>query len=315
MTESRSERKNSNKKRKWLYWVGGILITILIIGGGYLWYVWDKLHDTVEDMHNPLARDEDPERQEEIKGIFNDKKSLNVLLLGVDEREGDKGRSDTMILMSLNPNTDSMKMLSIPRDTYVIIPGHGMDKINHSYAFGGVELSIQTVEEAFDVPVHFYGKVNMEGFEQGVDSLGGVTITNNMEFTQDGVYFPTGEIHLNGEEALSYIRMRKNDPRGDMGRNERQREVITAAIDEAASFTSITKVGEILGILGNNVNTDLNMDNIQNLFTNYLGTRANVETMEISGSGQIIGGTWYYIVPDTEFNRITNEITAHMEAN
>jgi polyisoprenyl-teichoic acid--peptidoglycan teichoic acid transferase len=315
VTESRYERKNSNKKRKWLYWVGGILVTVLIIGGGYLWYVWDKLHDTVEDMHNPLARDEDPARQEEIKGIFNDKKSLNVLLLGVDEREGDKGRSDTMILMSLNPNIDSMKMLSIPRDTYVNIPGHGMDKINHSYAFGGVELSIQTVEEAFDVPVHFYGKVNMEGFEQGVDSLGGVTITNNMEFTQDGVYFPTGEIHLNGEEALSYIRMRKNDPRGDMGRNERQREVITAAIDEAASFTSITKVGEILGILGNNVNTDLNMDNIQNLFTNYLGTRANVEAMEISGSGQIIGGTWYYIVPDTELNRITNEITAHMEAN
>lgn len=313
MAESRVENKKK-KKRKWPYWVGGILLALLLIGGGYAWYVWDKIHDTVGDMHEPLERDQDPERQKEIKDIFKDKKSLNVLLLGVDEREGDKGRSDTMILMSLNPKTNSMKMLSIPRDTYVNIPGRGMDKINHAYAFGDVELSVQTVEEAFDLPVHFYGKVNMEGFEQGVDVLGGVTVNNKLEFSQDGHHFPVGELHLDGEEALSYVRMRKSDPQGDMGRNERQRAVITAAMSEAASFTSITKVGDILEILGDNVNTDLQMKNIQNLFTNYLGTRANVETMQISGSGQIIGSIWYYIVPESEFSRISSEIKSHMEA-
>ncbi|WP_047980851.1 LCP family glycopolymer transferase [Ornithinibacillus contaminans] len=313
MAETRADFKKK-KKRKWPYWVGGILIAILLIGGGYAWYVWDKIHDTVDDMHEPLARDDDPERKQELDNIFNKKKSLNVLLLGVDERTGDRGRSDTMILMSLNPKTNSMTMLSIPRDTYVNIPGHGMDKINHAYAFGGVELSVQTVEEAFDIPVHFYGKVNMEGFKQGVDAIGGVTITNDREFTQDGITFGVGELHLQGNEALSYIRMRKNDPRGDMGRNERQRQVITAAINEAASFSSITKVGDILGILGNNVNTDLNMKNIQNLFSNYLGTRANVKTLEISGSGQTIGGIWYYIVPDSEFTRLSTEMKNHMEA-
>ncbi len=307
------EYKKKNK-RKWPYWVGGILLFLLLLGGGYAWYVWDKIHDTVDTMHEPLDRDKDPERQKEIQDIFSEKKSINVLLLGVDERDGDKGRSDTMILMSLNPNTNSMKMLSIPRDTYVNIPGRNMDKINHAYAFGGVELSVQTVEEAFDIPVHFYGKVNMEGFELGVDSLGGVTVNNNRDFTQDGIHFEEGDIHLNGKEALAYIRMRKGDPRGDMGRNERQRAVITAAMNEAASFSSITKVGEILDILGNNVNTDLQMKNTQNLFSNYLGTRANIETMEISGSGQILGGIWYYIVPESEFTRISTEINNHMEA-
>lgn len=313
MVDSRKEFKKK-KKRKWLYWVGGILLFLLLVGGGYAWYVWDKIHDTVDTMHEPLERDKDPQRKKEINNIFSDKKSINILLLGVDEREGDKGRSDTMILMSLNPKTNAMKMLSIPRDTYVNIPNRGMDKINHAYAFGGVELAVQTVEEAFDLPVHFYGKVNMEGFELGVDSLGGVTINNDMEFTQDGIHYEKGNLHLNGKEALAYIRMRKGDPRGDMGRNERQRAVITAAMNEAASFSSITKVGEILEILGNNVNTDLQMDNMQNLFTNYLGTRANIDTMEISGSGQIIGGIWYYIVPETEFSRISTEIEDHMAA-
>lgn len=312
MAELRKEQKKKKRKRRWL-WI--ILLFVLLVGVGFAGYVWYKIHHTVDTMHEPLERDQNPERKSEINNIFKSKNSLNVLLLGVDEREGDKGRSDTMILMSLNPNTNSMKMLSIPRDTYVTIPGRSLDKINHAYAFGGVELAVQTVEETFDLPVHFYGKVNMEGFELGIDSLGGITVNNHMEFTQDGYYFEKGNIHLDGEEALAYIRMRKGDPNGDLGRNERQRAVITAAMNEVASFSSITKIGEILDILGGNVNTNLHMKDIQNLFSNYLGTRANIETMEISGSGQIIGGTWYYIVPNTEFTRISTEIKDHMEAN
>ncbi|MFD2044968.1 LCP family protein [Ornithinibacillus salinisoli] len=313
MVESRTEKRKEKKKRKWPFWVGGIILGLLLIGGGIFYYFYDKIGDTVSSMHDPLERDNDPDRQKEINSIFKDKKSMNVLLLGVDQRAGDKGRSDTMILMSLNPNTDSMIMLSIPRDTYVNIPGRGMDKINHAYAFGDVELSVQTVEEAFDLPIHFYSRVNMEGFQQGIDAIGGVTINNEQEFSQGGTNFSEGQIQLNGEEALDYIRMRKNDPRGDLGRNERQRNVITAALNEAASFSSITKVGEILDIVGGNVKTDLNMGNMQNLFGNYRGTRNNVKTIELDGSGQTIGGTWYYIVPESEFNRVTTEIKEHME--
>ncbi len=264
-------------------------------------------------MHTPLARDEDPERQKQIKQIFDSKDSLNVLLLGVDERPGDKGRSDTMILMSLNPKTNSMIMLSIPRDTYVNIPGRGMDKINHAYAFGGVELAVETVEKTFDIPVHIYSRVNMEGFKQGIDALGGVTVNNTQSFSQGGSTFAEGPIHLDGEQALDYIRMRKQDPRGDMGRNERQRAVITAAMEKGASFSSITKFGEILDILGGNVQTDLDMDKIQTLFTGYLGTRHNIQTLELEGSGSTINGVWYYVVPDSEFNRIHTEITNHMQ--
>lgn len=312
--DSRIEKKQQKKKRKWPYWIGGIILALLLILGTYLFYIYDKVGDTVDVMHEPLARDEDPERQKKIESIFNRTKSINILLLGVDERTNDKGRSDTMILMSLNPQTNAMKMLSIPRDTYVDIPDHGMDKINHAYAFGNVGLSVQTVEQMLDIPLHFYLKVNMEGFKQGIEALGGVTVTNNQAFSQGGKDFPTGEIHLDGEEALKYIRMRKEDPRGDIGRNERQRSVIKAAIEEAASFSSITKISDILGILGGNVRTDLKMDQMQMLFTNYRQTRNNIDTMEISGSGEMIDGVWYYVVPDEELNRIQTEIKDHMKA-
>ncbi|SEP90168.1 transcriptional attenuator, LytR family [Virgibacillus subterraneus] len=312
--DSRIEKRNEKKKRKWPYWVGGVIVALLLIVGTYLFYIYDKVGDTVDVMHEPLARDENPDRQKELNSLFNKNNSINILLLGVDERENDKGRSDTMILMSLNPQINSMKMLSIPRDTYVDIPNRGMDKINHAYAFGGVGLSLQTVEKNFDVPIHFYVKVNMEGFKQGIDALGGVTITNDRAFSQGGVDFPAGEINLNGEEALKYIRMRKGDPRGDIGRNERQRSVIKAAIGEAASFSSITKITDILGILGGNVKTDLNMDQMQTLFSDYRQTRNNIDTMEISGSGQMIENIWYYIVPDEEMNRVQTEIQEHMKA-
>lgn len=312
---SRSDKKHNKKKRKWLLWVGGIFLGLFLLIGGYVFYLWNEVGATIETMHNPLARDNDPDRQKQIQSIFSDNGSLNALLLGVDERSGDKGRSDTMILMSINPKTNEIIMLSIPRDTYVNIPGRGMDKINHAYAFGGTDLSVQTVEEAFNLPVHVYARVNMEGFQQGIDALGGVTINNNFAFSSGGHTFPEGQISLNGDEALDYIRMRYEDPRGDMGRNERQRNVIAAAMDEAASFSSITKVGDILTILGDNVQTDLDMKKIQTLFTDYAGARRSITTMEINGSGQTIGGVWYYIVPDEEFSRITSDITAHMEAN
>jgi len=311
---SRIESKHRKKRRKWPYWIGGSILLLLLIAGIGLVYIYDKVSDTAETMHSPLPRDDNPERQKELQSAFNESKSINILLLGVDEREHDKGRSDTMILTSMNPNTDSMKMLSIPRDTRVDIPGYGPDKINHAYAYGDVGLSVDTVNQMLDVPIHFYVQVNMEGFKQGIDALGGVTVTNDRAFSQGDYDFPAGDIQLNGDKALSYIRMRKNDPRGDIGRNERQRKVIQAAIDKGASFSSITKVTNILDIVGSNVKTDLSFDQMQTLFTDYRQTRQTIDSMEISGNGQYIGDLWYYIVPDEELKRVRTELKNHMEA-
>ncbi|WP_077624745.1 LCP family protein [Sediminibacillus massiliensis] len=314
---SRVEKNQKKRKFRWLYWVGGILLILLISALGYGFYLYQEVNETAEEIHEPLERDQaNPERKEQIENTLEYEKTLNILLLGVDERADDSGRSDTMIVLSANPQTDSMLMLSIPRDTYTNIPGVGMDKINHAYAFGGTDLALETVENTFDIPIHFYAKVNMEGFEDGIDAINGVTVTNDFAFKQDGETFPEGELQLNGEEALKYVRMRKEDPQGDLGRNERQRQVIEAAMDKAANFSNISKIGNILEIIGDNVRTDMKMSNIRTIYSGYQDTRKDIETLEIEGTGQTLeDGIWYYMVPDEEFNRLQTKFKEHMDAS
>ncbi len=308
--QSRKELKKQKKtKKKWKYlWIiiGVLLVGLLIYG----LYFYNKLNDTVDTMYTPL--DSDGEKEDEIKDRLSNKDTINVLLLGVDEREGDRGRSDTMMFLSLNPDTEEMLMFSIPRDTRVNIPGRGEDKINHAYAFGGAELSVQTVEEFLDTTIHFYSKVNMEGLKDGVDALGGVTINNERAFSYEGHDFPEGEITLNGDAALSYARERKQDSRGDLGRNDRQQKIIDAIIQEGMSFESFTKVDSILTTVGDNVETNLQMNEMRKLFLDYRGTRDKTIREEIQGSGQTIGNGWYYVVPNEEQQRIQSVVEEHM---
>ncbi|RPF54175.1 LCP family protein [Aquisalibacillus elongatus] len=310
--EKRKQKHGSKKKIIWI--IIGVLLLGLI---GYGIYLYVKLNETVETMYTPL--ESDSEKQEEVETRLSDKDTVNVLLLGVDEREGDYGRSDTMILLSLNPDTEKMLMFNIPRDTLVNIPGNGEDKINHSYAFGGSELAVQTVENFLDTTIHFYSRINMEGLKDGVDAIGGVTVNNDQEFSHGGHHFPTGEITLNGEQALIYSRMRKEDPRGDLGRNTRQQEIINELIDEAMSFESFTKVDNILDTLGSNVQTNVDMEKMQQLFMDYRGTRQETVKEEIAGTGQMIysesaeQNIYYYVVSDQEQNRIQTLLQEHIE--
>lgn len=311
MVTRKEVRKQKKGKRKGLKITLAILGSVMLFVIGYGIYIYSKLSETIDAMYTPL--ESDLEKKEEIQSRLGKKETINVLLLGVDERPGDKGRSDTMIFLSLNPNTNKMLMLSIPRDTYVNIPGRGKDKINHSYAFGGSELSVQTVEEFLDTTIHFYSKINMEGLKDGVDALGGVTVENDLEFTQDGIYFPKGKLTLNGEEALAYARMRKQDSRGDLGRNIRQQQIISAMVSKATSFDSFTRVTNILDAVGTNVQTNAQMEEMRKLFMNYRGTRNDMIREEIKGSGQMINRVWYYVVSDEEVNRIRQLLKEHMD--
>src|SRR5699024_8051639 len=99
---TRTEQRHKHKKRKWLKWVLGTVVVLVIIGGASLFFMWNKISDTFDAMHSPLDRDQAHDRQKALASLFNNNQSINILLLGVDERSGDKGRSDTMILMSLN---------------------------------------------------------------------------------------------------------------------------------------------------------------------------------------------------------------------
>lgn len=253
--------------------------------------------------------------------VINKKKKINksepvsILLLGADERGEDKGRSDSLMVITLNPKNNSMKTVSIPRDTYTEIVGKGKsDKINHAYAFGGVGMSVATVEKFLNVPINYYIEVNMEGFKDIVDAVGGVDVNNDLEFSLEGKHFQKGNIHLTGDQALAFTRMRKEDPRGDFGRQMRQRQVMQAVIKKGASFSSLSSYGDVLTAIQKNVKTNLTQDQMFDMQKNYKDCLKNSEDIQIPGDGhKAADGIWYYYVPDAAKQDITNKLRSHLE--
>lgn len=299
------------KKKNWMRILFISLLIMFLAVGTYAFTVYRSLTNAVEKMHKPIDRDKSPKRAEEI--TFGKKEPFSVLMLGVDERDGDRGRSDSMIVLTVNPEQESIKMLSIPRDTRTEIVGRGKeDKINHAYAFGGVEMSIDTVEQFLDIPIDYFVQINMEGFKDIVDAVGGVRVNNAFAFSSGGESFPEGEINLNGDSALAYARMRYEDPRGDFGRQNRQRDIIQAVITRGASFQSLGNFGDIFGALGKNVRTNLTFDQMVGIQRNYKNAGKNVQQLELKGNGKLINKIYYFLVPDEEQKAIQEDLKAHL---
>ncbi|MBG9445278.1 LytR family transcriptional regulator [Cytobacillus firmus] len=306
----RAEKRK--KKPKWLKVIGILFLVLLIAGGSYAFMVYKSLTDAVETMHQPIDREKSDKRPEKI--TLDKREPFSVLMLGVDERSGDKGRSDTMIVLTVNPNNKSIKMLSIPRDTRTEIVGKGFeDKINHAYAFGNEEMSMATVENFLDIPLDYYIKVNMEGFKDIVDAVGGITVNSSLAFNQGGHKFAEGANNLNGDAALAYVQMRKQDPNGDFGRQDRQRQIIQGVIKKGISVNSLTNFDDIFGALGKNVRTNMTFAEMKDIQKNYRDAAGNIEQMTISGNGQTISNIWYLIVSSDEQQRVQNELKAHLE--
>ncbi|MBU7594531.1 LytR family transcriptional regulator [Metabacillus halosaccharovorans] len=305
-------RERKKKKKKWL-WITLSVIGLLVLStGGYAYYLYKSAVNTVASIQEDLDRDKSEKRTEEV--IFKEKDPISILLMGVDEREGDRGRSDSLILMTVNPNTSTTQMVSIPRDTRTEIIGKGkQDKINHAYAFGGTEMAINTVENFLDVPVDYFVKINMESFKDTVDAVGGVEVNNTLNFSQSGFDFPKGTVNLDGEKALAYTTMRKQDPRGDFGRQERQRQVIEAVIKKGANISSITKFGDMFGVVRNNVKTNLTFDEMWDIQANYKTAAKNLEQFQVEGSGDTIDGIYYYIVPEENRLALSDQLKEHLE--
>ncbi|MFC0560833.1 LCP family glycopolymer transferase [Halalkalibacter alkalisediminis] len=298
-------------KKKILITLGLLFSVFLLAGTAYGFYLYKSVTDTVSEIHEPIERVTE-KREEEVD--VDNREPLSFLITGVDSR-GDhhSGRSDTIIVMTVNPEEQSVKMLSIPRDTRTDIIGRGtVDKINHAYAFGGVQMAMDTVEHFLDIPIDHYVSINMEGFKGLVDALGGVQVNNSFAFSINGHTFPEGELFLSGEEALAYSRMRKEDPRGDFGRNDRQREIVEAVIQEGAQISSITRVGSILNEVGKSVRTDLDLDGMWKIQDKYRDARHNVEQLEIKGNGTRMNGIYYLEIPDEERNRVRLELRSHL---
>lgn len=294
------------KRRKILKWIIFTLFILFIIASAYIFNTFQKVKTSYDNTQITL-------NNEEInKGILENKKSISFLVLGVDERAGDQGRSDTILVGAINPNTNKGLLISVPRDMRVAIPTiEGKDKINHAYAFGGSKLATKTVENLFDIPLNFVATTNMDGFTQLIDLVGGITVNNKQEFSYNGHQFDEGTIRLSSTNALDFIKMRKDDPEGDFGRQNRQKLVLNGLVNELTSGKSVLDLPSISTIIGNNLETNVQLSNVQQLQKDYLNGFIAAEQVSFTkGEDKKIDGIYYYEANKNELQSIKSQLHA-----
>ena len=299
-----------NKRKKWTIFFIVLAATLITVSGAYirarLAKVENAIHQEVETVNL---------REKEI----TDNDSFSVLLLGIDNgaygRGTEVGRSDTMLVVTVNEKLGKTTIVSIPRDSYTEIVGYGTnDKINHAYAFGQEKMSINSVQNMLNIPIDYYVTVDMGGLMGLVDAVGGLDITPVLTFTYEGESFTEGvDRHVDGEAALRYARMRYDDPEGDMGRQKRQQYVIQKLVEKLLNITSVTRYEEILKTLENSVRTNFTLDKLLSIKNNYPKALKNFESDKISGSGTMIGGVYYFVVPEEERLRISNVLRESLD--
>lgn len=207
---------------------------------------------------------------------------INLVLMGSDTRGGERGRSDVLQLLHIPGDRSGSYLMSIPRDTWVQIPGRGNAKINAAYSYGGAGLTIETMERLLDVPMDHTVVIDFEGFVRVIDALGGVTVQNRHASRSGGYSFPKGDVELTGESALVFVRERKNLPGGDFDRAERQRDVVIAVVDKLASAGTLTDPGKFrdaITTLGPNFTVDAGLTN-QSIIDLGLGLGANARNIK-----------------------------------
>jgi LCP family protein required for cell wall assembly len=225
---------------------------------------------------------------------------VNVLVVGTDSVDGTQ-RSDVISVVHFNQDHASVRVLAIPRDTRVTIDGVGVSKINHAYAHGGVSLLKKTVSQFLSIPIHHHVVVDTGGLMQLIDTLGGVKVTIDKPMKYDDfagdlhIDFPKGVVHLSGEDVVKYIRFR-NDANGDIGRIQRQQQVMDQLLDQVFNLRSLVVSPKLITIFLSSVKTDISFKKAAQ-WVHFLtrGTRPiDIMFSTVPGSIRLIEGVSYW---------------------
>ncbi|OFW57456.1 MAG: hypothetical protein A2133_06725 [Actinobacteria bacterium RBG_16_64_13] len=232
--------------------------------------------------------------------------AMNLLVLGSDHQEDEEekyGRSDTIILVHVDPDNDYLSVLSLPRDLRVEVPGYGANKINAAFAYGGAALTIRTVEQATGVDINHYVEVSFDAFRDITDSLGGVYVDVDQRYYNDDPEFELiklapGYQLLHGADALDYVRFR-HDLNLDFGRMERQQAFLSAMREQAMGWDLPLKLPGLISALFDNITTDLGANDVLKLA--YWGVRLDgnrIRRISLFGSPEMVDGISYVLASD-----------------
>lgn len=279
---SRIEKKQTKSKRNKVIGISIGTTIVLLLAGAY--YYWTSQYNEGKALSEEGTLTE----QNKDYGIFDGPEpqfgEINILLLGSDARKDEDGRSDTLMIANYNQDTEKVKLVSIMRDTYVEIPGYGMQKMNTAFTIGGPELVRQTIKENFDLDVHYYAMVDFNGFPKIADIIAPDGIEVDIPYTMShGIHMTLnpGVQTLHGEQLLGYVRFR-HDSKNDFGRVERQQEVITKLKDEAVSLHSLVNLPKLLGAADAYVDTNLDKMKMLSIGKGLLDNKSGkIETLRI----------------------------------
>lgn len=269
-----------------------IAIISLLSVSGWAYSVWVRIYDNPppdqEYVRDPSIVDE------------QDKNITNILLLGVDAENGNSGRADSIIVMSINQDTSEVALISIPRDSRVEIPGRGMDKINHAFAYNGISLMRPTVENLLGVPIHHYVYTDFAGFQGIVDSIGGVEVNVERRITAKSgrLLISPGPQRLNGEDALHYVRFRR-DGEGDFGRMRRQQQVLKALALEIIQSRSVLRLPPLMEQFARYIRTDMSVTQLMAFSRTAAALDLDeITALQLQGSTAMINKVSYVILDE-----------------
>ena len=235
----------------------------------------------------------------------------NIVVMGVDERDEDAGRSDTLFVVMLDPKSNNISLLSIPRDTMVKIPDRGWDKINHAFAFGGHKLTQQTVEEFLGIQINNYVVVDFKGFKGLVDAIGGIDINVEKDMYYEDPYdnlvidLQQGRQHLDGAKAIQYVRYR--DEEGDIGRIKRQQHFMAAIYEKITSTEILTKVPGLVKELVTMIKTDIpvtDMIKLAKAMNNTMKDEKGLNMAMVPGEPVYIDEISYWVPDMTDLRQL-----------
>lgn len=262
----RRKRRNHLKKAVTAFIIAFPLLLLTIGSYIYLQYETGKsisekqLIQSKQSNHiSSMQKKDSPKKTLSIKEPENNE-PVNVLLVGVDKTNDGLARTDTIMIGQYNPLNGESKIASIMRDSYVEIPNRSNNKINASFAYGGVNLLRETIEHNFGLDIHYYALVNFDGFIQLVDTIAPkgipITIEEQMHDPSNSIHFQQGEHVLDGKDTLNYVRFRK-DSENDFGRVRRQQEVLTLLKDELFTFSGFSKIPKLTGMIEPHIDTNI----------------------------------------------------------
>ncbi|MED0989993.1 LCP family protein [Bacillus nitratireducens] len=314
MEERYYHLQNSRIKKKRRRKLFFFLILAFLFGSVGLYML--NSYTSLMGMYSGFNREKSKLRAEDVEIT---KKPFTILIMGIEDyaTDGQNGRTDSLMFATVNPNSKKVSLMSIPRDSRVKIVGKNKeDKINAAHAYGGEKMAIDTVEGFLKVPVDHYIKIDFQGFKGIVDAVGGITVDVPFDFEERSdidyyklIPFKQGKQNLNGEEALAYVRMRKQDPNGDYGRAARQRQVLAAVAQKLNSASTVFKIKDLTAVVGKYIKTDIPISDGLALYNKISGfDPSTIQTLKLEGEDKKIGGIYYFLPDPISVETVRNEI-------